>query len=78
MADDVRHIVRDRRLTPEEIERYRELRGKLDAELPDIQAPTYRPTLFRITAIVPISAANNAMVEGSGTAARFAVSVSGT
>jgi hypothetical protein len=38
MADDVQHIVRDRRLTPQEIEHYRELRAKLNAELPDIKA----------------------------------------
>jgi hypothetical protein len=38
MADDVRHIVRDRRLRPREIEHYRELRAKLDSELPDIKA----------------------------------------
>ncbi len=38
MVDDVRHIVRDRRLTAEEIEHYRGLRAKLDAELPDIKA----------------------------------------
>ncbi len=38
MNDDVRHIVRKRRLTPQEIEHYRDLRAKLDAELPDINA----------------------------------------
>lgn len=38
MTDSVRHVVRDRRLTPEEIEHYRELRAKLEAELPDIKA----------------------------------------
>ena len=38
MSESFRHVVRDRKLTPEEAERYRELRRKLDAELPDIKA----------------------------------------
>jgi DNA-binding XRE family transcriptional regulator len=38
MPDDVRHVVRDRRLTPEEIEHYRDLRAKIDEELPEIKA----------------------------------------
>ena len=38
MAEDVRHIVRDRRLTAEEIEHYRDLRAKIKSELPDIKA----------------------------------------
>jgi DNA-binding XRE family transcriptional regulator len=38
MPEDVRHVVRDRRLTPEEIEHYRELRAKIEGELPDIKA----------------------------------------
>jgi DNA-binding XRE family transcriptional regulator len=38
MAEETRHIVRDRRLTADEIEHYRELRAKHDAELPDIKA----------------------------------------